>query len=270
MDTDLREALSQGFGPEPPHRAVADRLEAGHRAVRRRRIAAAVVTVAVAGVVGVGAVAVLGEGGDAPSHVATDPASSWDPDVLARYTTDGEVEVRPGVTVLQRIDAPLPAPGGAEHRSVALAVEADGTEHWLLLEWDGPGFSATSAFHPDGAFATLQDWVDDQVALQTDPADHGNAEYVSFADDGSLVTTHGVQVLDQRHPVDLENFVEKATDRTAAALLQGPDGKKWYVLVREVYDEIDTQVVPFKVGGPDLGAFLRFATRAFASGEGLR
>jgi hypothetical protein len=270
MDMDLREALGQGFGPEPPHRPVHDRLEGGHRAVRRRRIATAIVTVAVAGVVGVGAVAVLGEGADAPSQVATDPASGWDPGVLARYTADGEVEVRPGVTVLQRIDAPLPAPGGAEHRSVALAVEADGAEHWLLLEWDGPGFSATSAFHPDGAFATLQDWVGNQVALQTDPADRGNAEYISFADDGSLVTTHGVRVLDQRHPVDLENFVARGTDRTASALLQGPDGKKWYVLVREVYDEIDTQVVPFRVGGPDLEAFLRFAAQAFASGEGLR
>ena len=71
-------------------------------------------------------------------------------------------------------------------------------------------------------------------------------------------------------PIDLENFVEKATDRTAAALLRGPDGKKWYVLVREVYDEIDSQVVPFKAGGPDLEAFLRFASQAFASGEGLR
>ena len=106
--------------------------------------------------------------------------------------------------------------------------------------------------------------------LRTNPEDFGNAEYVTFADDRSLVTTHGVAILEQRHPIELENFVEKPTDRTAAALLQGPDGKKWYVLVRDLYGEIDTQVVPFKAGGPDLDAFLEFATAAFASGEGLR
>src|SRR5215207_6176626 len=60
MDMDLREAFDQGFGPEPVHRPVSERVEAGRRAIRRRRVAGAVVTVATAAVVGLGAVAVLG------------------------------------------------------------------------------------------------------------------------------------------------------------------------------------------------------------------
>ena len=129
MDVELREALTQGFGPEPDHRPLADRLEAGHRAVRRRRIAGAVVTVAVATVVGIGAVAVLG-GGDAASQVATDPtsdptvetAAGWDEGELARYDAEGNLEVRPGATVLDRIDSPYPPSAGMD-RSVALDLE---------------------------------------------------------------------------------------------------------------------------------------------------
>jgi hypothetical protein len=89
MDVELREALSQGFGPEPEHRPLVDRLEAGHRAVRRRRLAGAMVTVAVAAVVGAGAVAFLGDGGPAPSQVATEPATGWRDGEPARYDEQG-------------------------------------------------------------------------------------------------------------------------------------------------------------------------------------
>ncbi len=65
MDLDLHESLTEGFGPEPPHRPVADRLAAGHRAVRRRRLAGSVVAVAAATAIGLGVTAILGGGATA-------------------------------------------------------------------------------------------------------------------------------------------------------------------------------------------------------------
>ena len=277
MDVELREALTQGFGPEPAHRPVTDRLEAGYRAVRRRRIAGAVVTLAVASVVGIGAVAVLGGNGDAPSQVATDPtadpavdptgdpAAVWDEGELARYDDDGNIELRPGVTVLDRVDEPY---GDASdyHHSIALALEFQGAQSWLILEWDtdptGASSSASGAgAAPEGSF---QDWVAQNVAANDD----NSAGYVEFADDGSLVSSHGVEILEQRHPVELKDFVLEG-EPSAAALLQGPDGKKWYVVVRDS-GGLDVIAVPFRTGGPTLDDFVDYARQKYASGVGLR
>ena len=103
MDVELREALTHGFGPEPPHRAVSELVEAGHRAVRRRRPAASLVTVAAAGVLGSGAVVVLGGDPGTPALVADDPTTAPTPDQqepwigggLARYSDTGQLEFRP-------------------------------------------------------------------------------------------------------------------------------------------------------------------------------
>ena len=272
MDVELREALNTGFGPEPAHRPLVDRLEAGHRAVRRRRLAGAMVAVAMAGVVGLGAVAVLGDGGDAPSQVATDAADGWRDGELARYDEDGQLEVRPGVTVLDRIDAPIPTVTGVQ-QSAALAVEHEGIRSWLLLKWsdweDGKIHESVTASRPAGPDESFDEWVSDQVRILTTPtAEDDSAGYVGFADDGSLVTTHGIEILEQRHPVDLEDFT-RAGEASAAALLRGPDDKKWYVLVRYA-EEPDTIAVPFQTGGPTLDDFLAYAREKYASGEGLR
>jgi hypothetical protein len=279
MDLDLREAFDRGFGLEPAHRPVSDRVEAGHRAVRRRRLAGTVLTVAVATVVGVGAVALLGQGsGGAPQFAddatsrpsATPTAEPWGRDELVRYTNSGEIEIRDGVTVLQRIESPMPQ--DVAQSSVALALEHDGRESWHLLQWEGAGGSSSGAsFHPGGAFATLESWVADLVLLNTDPEKwEDQAAHVTFADDGSLVSSQGVQILEQRHPIELKNFTEKPSDRTAAALLQGPDGTKFYVLVRDLYGEIDVETWAYASGGADLDAFLAVARAAFESGEGGR
>src|SRR5262245_19970217 len=188
MDVDLRDALEAGFGPEPSHRPTASRLEAGHRAVRRRRWVGAVGTVAAATVVGFAAVAVVGDDGSRPTHVATDPTPTNTP---AETTTP----------------------------------------------------SAT-------------------------PEEDDSAGYIGFAPDGSLVSSHGVQILDQRHPVELKDFTF-GDEPSGAALRQGPQGKKWYVLVRDI-DGIEVIAVPFRTGGPDLDAFLEYATQKYASGVGLR
>jgi hypothetical protein len=229
-----------------------------------------------------GAVVVLGGDPGAPAPVAEDPTTSpradgqeaWVGGGLARYSDDGRLELRPGATELERIESPLGA-DSPDHHSVALSLDYDGEVHWVMLEWkrspeDEVYTWSSSSFHPGGAFPTLQEWVEDQLRLQNDPENYGHAEYLDFAANGSLVTTHGIVVLEQRHPIRLHNFVPDRQARTAAALLQGPDGKKWYVLVRELDGKVDTMTVPFENGGADLDAFMRLATDSFAKGEGLR
>jgi hypothetical protein len=207
----------------------------------------------------------------APTAVATTasptPSGRWPGDELARYTPDGAVQLRDGVTVLQRIEAPLPSEVAA--RSVALSLEQDGQETWWLLQWHGRGSSGSSSFHPGGAFATIDDWLEEQVLLNTHPEKVGRVDYLTFAEDGSLVSSHGVQILEQEYPIQLKNFAGPR-DRTAAALVQGPDDTKWYVLVRDLDGQLDVEKVDYGNGGPDLDSFLAFAKDAFANGDGLR
>ena len=277
MDLDLHESLTEGFGPEPPHRPVADRLAAGHRAVRRRRLAGSVVAVAAATAVGLGATALSNGSSEQPGQVATDPttdptaepttdpAAGWDEGELARYNDAGILELRPGVAVIDRVDEPYGDPTDYHH-SVALALEFQGAQSWLIMEWDTDPDGASSSSSGAGAApeGDFQDWVAQNVAANDD----NSAGYVEFADDGSLVASHGVRILDQRHPVQLEDFV-LAGEPSAAALLQGPDGKKWYVVVRDS-GGLEVIATPFRTGGPDLDAFLDYAREKYASGEGLR
>ena len=74
---------------------------------------------------------------------------------------------------------------------------------------------------------------------------------------------------DSSTPLHLANFAGPS-DRTAAALVQGPDDTKWYVLVRDLDGRVDVQKVDYGNGGPDLESFLEFAKDAFANGDGLR
>ena len=104
---------------------------------------------------GLGAVAVLGDGregtdagGGRPDRDAQ-PARPWAvDDELARYTDDGELELRDGVTVLQRIDEPAADAERPSARSRS-PLERDGLETWWLLQWDaereGRGRRATRA-----------------------------------------------------------------------------------------------------------------------------
>ncbi len=267
-DLDLREAFDRGFGPEPPHRHVAERVAAGHRAVRRRRAVGTVLTVAVATVVGLGAVAVLNDRPAGPGSVADDPTSSptsdeWTGDLPAQYTEDGLLEVRPGATVKQRIDEPLGDPTAGQ-RSVALAVDYRRKTTWMLLVWRRPtdGVRGSTAISATPTGVPFEDWV----AGVVDPQDG----YLGFAPDGSLVPTRpGVRILEQRHPIELKDFALN-NEPTGAALLQGLDGKRWYAVARELDGVVDIIPVPFGTGGEDLDAFLDYARQMYGGGVGLR
>ena len=259
MDVELREALTQGFGPEPAHRPVTDRLDAGHRAVRRRRIAGSVAAFAVATVAGLGAVAVVGDGAT-PSRVASDTGAHWEGSELARYNNDGELEINPDAKVVDRVDSPFPPSAGMDH-SVALALEHEGEANWMLLSWtrydDGSQSESGTGSHVVGASGSFRDWVAQQVRRQMTPRpEDDSAGYIHFADDGTLVATHGIEILDQvLDPETPEGFAPQGA-RVAAALLREPDGKRFFVLLVETEGSLETNAEPMRMGGRNLEEFL--------------
>jgi hypothetical protein len=286
MDLDLHESLTEGFGPEPPHRPVADRLAAGHSAVRRRRLAGSVASVAPATAVGLGVTALSNGSSERPGQVATDESATatptptgtsteqaWADGDLARYGTDGQLEIRPGVTVKEQVDNPFGRT--APDDSVALDVVFQGQESWLILDisYDAGGSysSMGSGTHPGLPWDSFEDWVRDQTLSQDAPPgeDDLSAGYVEFDDGETLVASKGVQILEQRvHPDLPENFAP-ADARTAAALVQGPDGKRWWVLVRDV-DGLETIATPYRKGGATMEQFLAFAKERYGAEVGLR
>jgi hypothetical protein len=278
MDLDLREAFHHGFGPEPPHPPVSERIEAGHLAVRHRRAVGTILTVAVATVVGLGTVAVLADGSNGTSPVATEetPTSSPTPEAagwpgkrVVRIDDEGAVQIRPGATVLDRVDDPLPG-ADATHRSVAVAVTYEGEETWHLITWEGfPQGSASgeNASGPGQAWDTFRDWVADQVRTAEPPLQ--DQDLVTFGDGSTLVAAPGVTIEQQTaHPDLPENFAP-AGSRTAVALVRLDDGTRVWVLARDV-DGFDTIPFPITARTDTLGKFLAFARTKYGEGVGLR
>ncbi len=139
MDVDLREAFDQGFGPEPEHRPVSERVEAGHRAVRRRRLAGTVLTVAVAAVVGIGAWPCSTAGHQPGRRRRPDHQRDTDADALGRRRTRALHRGRhprdpAGGDRVRRHRRPGRDPS-ADHHSVALDLQAPGGPMWLILDW---------------------------------------------------------------------------------------------------------------------------------------
>jgi hypothetical protein len=135
---------------------------------------------------------------------------------------------------------------------------------------DGSGSeSGSGAVYPGGTDKSFEAWVAQQVERMTTPTpEDKSAGYVKFGEDGRLVSSHEVEILDQVLDPGFKNFV-LAGEPSAAALLQGPDGKKWYVAVRDS-GGLDVIAVPFKTGGPTLDDFLAYARTKYDEGVGLR
>lgn len=173
---DLQERFDRAWAGEPAHLDVARRLADGHRRLRRRRTAIG------AGVLGV--VAVLGGAtvtgtlpgfpdrvqvaASSPGHhvrVATRAeAAALDPNLNAGYSTKGELFVRPGWRVTERIDAVYL---GEADRAVALEIREDGTDagEWYFLSWDAAsGTSAVVRSWPQANVGmTLREWAPDEA-----------------------------------------------------------------------------------------------------------
>src|SRR6476619_7379248 len=123
---ELQEEIERSFGHGPAHPPVEHRIAAGRRALVRRRVASGAAALAVVAVIGTGWYAVapgdpLGRGS---GQVAVDPTPTptptstpsptheapgsrpWEDNLTARYTDDGELEIRPGVVVHEHIENP--------------------------------------------------------------------------------------------------------------------------------------------------------------------
>src|SRR5690242_16874291 len=80
MDTDIREQLDRSFGDGPAHPPLERELEAGRRALRRRRTLVTTAAAMVVAILGTSyAVAASGPATDAGSRVAVQPTETPTP-----------------------------------------------------------------------------------------------------------------------------------------------------------------------------------------------
>jgi hypothetical protein len=298
-DQDWRQRIDRSFGDGPEQPPIAGRLEAGRRALRRRRIAVGAATAVVAGVVG-GAVWVAAPSetrvldtptADGPDG-GTDQANVHRPnldggkadgagdetdgvrDMGSYQIISGEIvtmgesgwKVMEGWTVTRREDNPM---GYRPPRdSVAMAV-ANGPERlYVFAVYDG----SESSMVPMPGFGSWESWLSEEIRLQrkadrTDGVDEVGSAPVHFGEGETLVAGPGVTILDQLPHPDLPRNFAGPNDRSAAAWIDD-HGAKTYVLVRETYGE--EQVVPWDRGDFDsLEAFVDFARQRYEAGVGL-
>ena len=90
---------------------------------------------------------------------------AFEPGRLARYGHSGDLQLGPGMTVIDRIDNPFHVPAPA--KSVALSLEdADGTTWWVALYWSGAQSSIASTPALE-APSSLETWVSQHADLVT-------------------------------------------------------------------------------------------------------
>jgi hypothetical protein len=294
--TDLAGRLDEAIGsapePFPPARTTA-LLAAGRRARTRRRAALGATALGV-GVLVVAGVALGAAGGDragtepsvatdpgdpsagvpspgGPSPSGPEPSPSPAGDVLlpgerVALTLDGELVVRDGVEVLQRVPDPLGSTPPAH--SLGLAVRDGATTYWYLLDTDGRQGTGSSSDEARRAFPTLRAWLDDQVALQTG---RPTLALVRFTAAGRLAPLDGVTLVRQRTDLRLGNDFAGPEDRTAVAEVRWRGGT-WFVAARRLPGS-PPEYFPTaaSVSGPTLDDFLAYARDRYSEqGAGLR
>lgn len=272
-DTDWRDLIDGAVGDGPAqHRPLEERLVAGRRALRRRRVATGVVTAVVA----------VGVGGTAWGVVPSEPSSGGPivgpsdnratrPDD-SRAASQGDLvtwnetgwTVAPGWTVVDQVDNPVGY--RPPKRSVGLELRNGSDQVFALATDDGDG--GTSVNHiPVPAGTTLAEWLPAQVDNARQLDGKPVARPVRFGTGETLVPVDGVTIIDQvPHPPLPANFAS-ATDRTAAAWIDD-HGKERFVLVRELRG--DVEIIPFTGSFANLDRFVRFAVQQYEGGAGLR
>ncbi len=267
-DLDLGERIDRSFGDGPDHRRLERRITAGRRALLRRRLAAGAASVAVVAAFGT-AYAVLPTGTEPRTgEVATDPPSSpssvpWQDDEPVRYR-GGELEVRPGVVVHERIDDPF---GLEEPRqSVALDLTFEGQRQWVIADAQPDGWGYSSSVPLDD-YASFDDWVAEQAGANGD----GWPEVLRLTRDGRVVATEGSEVLQRTDDPELgAEFAPAGTATGAAVVRSGDDGVGYFVVWKVVDGELEVSTaVPSEVVGASFDELLSYARGAFRHGEGL-
>ncbi|MBF4161319.1 hypothetical protein [Nocardioides acrostichi] len=238
---DLHDQIDASFGVGPTLPDAAQRVALGRRTQRRRRVAAAAGGLGVAAVLGV-TFALTGPGGStrADDLVATSPASAsaspstssspsdapaggWEDGEQVRYR-DGDLEVRPGVTVVRTIENPYARTAPALSR--AYVLEEDGQRSWLIADADDTGDLGYQASVPM-PHRTFAEWVDQQA--EGENASRFPAT-MRLADDGSVVPRTGVTVVQRADGVDLA--LAETGDTTGAAIVTvaSKPGRDYFVV----------------------------------------
>ncbi len=292
-DTDWHDRLDSSFGDGPARPDPTPLLEAGHRALRRRRTAIAASALAVLAVVGTAGVVGASGGGTTARDV---PAASQAPTTapsqqavaLQPHTplAESAADVRSATDSEQRAFAPdgphVEALADGEvvvdqqWRVTHLEVESarDDTQRvwgvvvrsvdgaktvWMLLDWRLGEQASATWDEPGKAYARFDDWVAAQVAS---PPQESPAHLV----DGSLVLAPGwTLVLRVPSPTAAADY--GAVGDQMAVELRDPDGHAWFALVSADGASI---VDPAVLRRPTMQAFLDHVATQGDNGEGLR
>lgn len=280
----LTEELEAAIGHGPPLPDAADRVAAGRAALRRRRVVGTVAAASVLAVLGtayaVTAPALQGRTSDevpvAPSPTASPspsptgeagiPLGTWRGNTPVRYH-DGELQIRPGAVVHERIENPF---GFAPpRRSDAFDLTFRGYRAWAIVEYR-EGSSSYAATQPGNGWASFADWVADQV--DDTEGTTGWPDTLRLADDGSVVASEGSEILQRTDDPRLgDTFAPPGTPTGAAVVRAGENGVGYFVVWRVVDGELDVITVPPRdVVGATFEQLLNYARGQYASGEGLR
>jgi hypothetical protein len=309
----LGDQLDRSFGAGPEGLPTpADRLAVGRRALRRRRrLTLAGISVAVVAAVGLGTAlaGTTGEhGADGPpppiatkgtktSPTAAPPSPSPSPNdtaealarksrraernaqrsmtdsVPATYDALGNVVVKDGWRVVQRIDDPL---GLHPPEDSSGLVVTDGQQtRWVLLsreravDQEGhplPGaFGVSGSSDPPGkGYARFEDWLASMVAIQGGPQTH---PLLTVDDTDRLQAGPRAEIVAVRPAPAIEGYTTEG-DRMAEVTR---DGRTWFVVVRG--HGRDTEVIPVDadvLAAPTFAAFLDHVRKQVTSGAGLR
>lgn len=288
----ITEEIDRSFGDGPAHRPVEERIAAGRRRVVQRRLGIGAGAVATALVIG-GATWALAPGppkaapdsgpvatqqAPSPSDRPRDegrgtrePQQQRDPQSFlakgerATYTPDGELVVRDGWRVSQRIRNPFGH--RPPQRSVGLELTNGEETYWYLLEIQGNGMFAAS--DPAGkGFATLDAWVADQVALQGSAPPPTPVEFRPGT--AELVAAEDATIVRQRPNPHIPGFAGRNLPTAVAEVTW--NGARYFVLARHLVGA-EPEYFPTQAAVPDeptLASFLDHAREQYASGEGLR
>ncbi|GAA1127922.1 hypothetical protein [Nocardioides aquiterrae] len=277
----LREELEESFAGEPAHRPVDQRIAEGHRALRRRRLATAAVACGVMTVLGATwAIGSPGSERDAGRMIATEPpapsgsaapTASWEDDTPVRYL-DGELQIRSGVVVHERIENPYDYQLPKD--SVALDLTYEGQRQWLIAETDTKGYGYSSSV-PSNGWASFRAWVDDQVAAavgETGDSHGGWPQTMRLAGTGEVDPTAGTEVLQRTDDPRLGPDFAPPGAKTGAAVVQvRATGRSYFVVWRVIDGKLDVITTPPRdVVGATFDELLTYARSQYASGEGLR
>lgn len=283
--SELHAEIDRAFGEGPAPRPVEDRINAGHKALARRRVASGFAALAVVAALG-GAAWAVGPGDDPAAGgtlIATDPTPTveppspsptesaatepWQPSTPVRYV-DGELQVRPGVVVHERIENPYDyAP---PETSVALDLTFKERRMWVIAEHRASS-DGLSLSEPSNGWASFADYVADQ-AEAAGPGDDGWPDTVRLTARGKVVATPGSEILQRTDDPRLgESFAPAGTPTGAALVRAAADDFAYFVVWRLIDGELDVLTTPPNdVVGATFEEMLSYARSQYASGEGLR